>query len=74
MASFMSISSRVQELFRENRGGRDKPPRRSMVKVSTMHVVVIQTGILTLISRGGGVSADILLFNLHRHGETGRGT
>ena len=74
MPSFMSISARVQELFRENRGGRDKPPRRSMVKVSTMHVVVIQTGILTLISRGGGVSADIVLFDLHRHNKTGRGT
>ena len=79
MPSFMSISARIQELFRENRGGRDKPPppgppRRLRVNVSIMHVVVIQTGILTLISRGGGVSADILLFNLHRHGKTGRGT
>ena len=26
MPSFMSISARVQELFRKNRGGRDKPP------------------------------------------------
>ena len=32
MPSFMSISARVQELFRENRGGRYKPPRRSGVK------------------------------------------
>ena len=32
MPSFLSISAIVQELFRKNREGRDKPPRRSRVK------------------------------------------
>ena len=44
MPSFMSISPRVQELFRKNRGGggRDKPPppRWSRVKVKYFHPAI----------------------------------